>query len=41
MIKKIEVEENKKLREIEKAINKTIIIIHFCLYFIISITSFT
>jgi len=40
-LKKDEVEENEKLKETEKAINKSIIIIHFCLHFIILTTSFT
>ena len=40
-LKKDEVKENEKLRETEKTINKTTIVIHFCLCFIISITSFT
>ncbi len=39
-LKKDEVEENEKLRETERVINKTIIVIHSCLCFIISITSF-
>jgi len=40
-LKEDEVEENEKLRKIERAINKSIIIIHFCLHFIISTTSST
>ncbi len=40
-LKKDEVWENEKLRETEKAINKSTIIIHFCLRFIVSTTSFT
>ncbi len=40
-LKKDEVEENEKLRETERAINKSTIIIHSCLHFIISTTSFT
>ena len=40
-LKKDEVEENEKLRRIEKVINKLTIIIHSCLHFIISTTSFT
>ncbi len=40
-LKKNEVEENEKLREIERAINKSTIIIHSYLCFIISTTSFT
>jgi len=40
-LKKDEVEENKKLKEIERAINKLTIIIHSCLHSIISTTSFT
>jgi len=40
-LKKNEVEENEKLRKTERAINKSIIIIHSCLHFIISTTSFT
>ena len=40
-LKKDEVEENEKLKEIERVINKTTIVIHSCLCFIISITSFT
>jgi len=39
-LKKDKVEENKRLRKTEKAINKLTIIIHSCLHFIISITSF-
>ena len=39
-MKKNEVEETEKLRETEKAINKSTIIIHFYLCFIISTTSF-
>ncbi len=41
MIEKDEVEENEKLRKIKRMINKLTIIIHFCLHFIISTTSFT
>ena len=40
-LKKVEVEENEKLKETERTINKTTIVIHSCLHFIISITSFT
>ena len=40
-MKKDEVEENEKLREIEKAINKTTIVIHSCLHFIVLIILFT
>ncbi len=40
-LKKDEVEENKKLRRIERVINKSTIIIHSCLHSIISTTSFT
>ncbi len=40
-LKKNEVEENKKLRKTERAINKSTIIIHSCLCFIVSTTSFT
>ncbi len=40
-LKKDEVEENEKLRKIKRMINKLTIIIHFCLHFIISTTSFT
>ncbi len=40
-LKKNEVEENEKLRKTERMINKTTIVIHSCLHFIISITSFT
>ncbi len=40
-LKKDEVEENEKLRKIERVINKSTIIIHSCLCFIISTTSFT
>ncbi len=40
-LKKNEVEENEKLKETERAINKSTIIIHFCLCFIVSTTSFT
>jgi len=40
-LKKDEAEENKKLKETERVINKTIIVIHSCLHSIISITSFT
>jgi len=40
-LKKNEVEENEKLRETERAINKSTIVIHSCLCFIISTTSFT
>ncbi len=40
-LKKVEVEENKKLRETERTINKSTIIIHSCLHFIILTTSFT
>ncbi len=41
MIEKDEVEENEKLRETERTINKTTIFIHSCLHSIILITSFT
>ncbi len=40
-LKKDEVKENEKLKETERTINKPAIIIHFCLHFIISTTSFT
>jgi len=40
-LKKDEVEENEKLRETERAINKSTIIIHSCLHFIVSTTSST
>jgi len=40
-LKKDEVEENEKLRKTERAINKSTIIIHSCLHFIVSTTSFT
>jgi len=40
-LKKNEVEENEKLRRTERVIKKSTIIIHSCLYFIISTTSFT
>jgi len=40
-LKKDEVEENEKLRRTERAINKSTIIIHSCLCFIISTISFT
>ncbi len=40
-LKKDEVEENEKLKETERAINKSTIIIHFCLRFIVSTTSST
>jgi len=40
-LKKDEVEENEKLKRIERVINKSTIIIHFCLCFIISATSST
>ncbi len=40
-LKKDEVEENEKLRETERTINKSTIIIHSCLRFIVSTTSFT
>ncbi len=40
-LKKNKVEENEKLKEIERAINKSTIIIHSCLCFIISTTSST
>ncbi len=40
-LKKNEVEENEKLKETERVINKTTIVIHSCLCFIISITLFT
>ncbi len=40
-LKRDEVEKNEKLKETERAINKTTIVIHSCLHFIISITSFT
>ena len=40
-LKKDEVEENEKLRKTERAINKSTIIIHSCLCFIVSTTSFT
>ena len=40
-LKKDEVEENEKLRETERAINKSTIIIHSCLRFIVSTTSST
>ncbi len=40
-LKKDEVEENEKLRKIERVINKTTIIIYSCLHFIILITSST
>ncbi len=40
-LKKDEVKENEKLKETERTINKSTIIIHFCLHFIISTTSFT
>ncbi len=39
-LKKDEVEENEKLRKIERMINKSTIIIHSCLHSIISTTSF-
>ncbi len=40
-LKEDEVEENEKLKEIERAINKSTIIIHSCLHFIVLITLFT
>ncbi len=40
-LKKDKVEENEKLRRTERTINKSTIIIHSCLHFIISTTSFT
>ncbi len=40
-LKKNKVEENEKLKEIERAINKSTIIIHSCLCFIISTISST
>ncbi len=40
-LKKDEVEENEKLRKTERAINKSTIISHSCLCFIVSTTSFT
>ena len=40
-LKKDEVEENKKLRRTERVINKSTIIIHSCLCFIVLTTSFT
>ena len=40
-LKKDEVKENEKLRKTERMINKLTIIIHSCLYSIISTTSFT
>ncbi len=40
-LKKDEVEENEKLKETERAINKSTIIIHSCLHSIVSTTSFT
>ncbi len=39
-LKKDEVKENEKLKETEKAINKSTIIIHSCLRFIVSTISF-
>ncbi len=40
-LEKDEIEENEKLRKTERMINKSTIIIHSCLHFIILTTSFT
>ena len=41
MIEKNKVEENEKLKETKRTINKITIVIHSCLHSIISITLFT